>query len=182
MTKKDIIKKTSKLFEEFGLKIATMDRISSHLGVSKKTLYKHFSNKEDIINYYLKYSYTSLIKEIESKFDLNPIEYLVFIDNLIVDKILAISPIVLEDIKKYYIDSEKIWKRNRAMFIMRFAKLLDEGKNKKLFISKINSKLLAELRLIEIELIWKRDGIRKVNVQKSEQTQLFDHFMRGILI
>ena len=38
------------LFKEFGVKSVTMDQISQHCGISKKTLYKHVDNKLDLLH------------------------------------------------------------------------------------------------------------------------------------
>ncbi|MDR1667747.1 MAG: TetR/AcrR family transcriptional regulator [Bacteroidales bacterium] len=49
MTKEHIIKTARGLFEEMGLKNTTMDDIARHAGVSKRTIYEHFKNKEDLL-------------------------------------------------------------------------------------------------------------------------------------
>ena len=47
--KNRILKKTDDMFQSFGYSKVTMEEIASGLGISKKTLYKHFSNKEHIL-------------------------------------------------------------------------------------------------------------------------------------
>ena len=37
------------LFLQFGIKSVNMDQIASRCGISKKTLYKHVKNKEDLL-------------------------------------------------------------------------------------------------------------------------------------
>jgi len=44
-----IINKAGELFLNLGFKSVTMDDISSELGISKKTLYKYFSNKVSLV-------------------------------------------------------------------------------------------------------------------------------------
>ena len=44
-----IIEGAMKLFVQFGVKAVTMDQVSKSLGMSKKTLYKHFCNKADLV-------------------------------------------------------------------------------------------------------------------------------------
>ena len=46
--KNRIIDTAEKRFSQYGFKRVTMDDIASDLGISKKTLYKHFKSKEDI--------------------------------------------------------------------------------------------------------------------------------------
>ncbi len=47
--KERIIEETSKLFFQNGIKSMTMSDIASHLGISKRTLYEVFKDKEDLL-------------------------------------------------------------------------------------------------------------------------------------
>lgn len=48
-TKIKILEKSKELFEQFGFTKVTMEEIALSLSISKKTLYKHFNNKEHIL-------------------------------------------------------------------------------------------------------------------------------------
>lgn len=47
--KQTIIKKALEDFMQYGFKSFTMDDLASQLGISKKTLYEHFSSKNDLV-------------------------------------------------------------------------------------------------------------------------------------
>lgn len=47
--KEKILEKSNELFLNLGFKSVTMDEIASALGVSKKTIYKYFKNKTELI-------------------------------------------------------------------------------------------------------------------------------------
>lgn len=47
----EIIAKAKELFQRYGLRPVTMDDIAKELGVSKKTLYKYFANKEELVSH-----------------------------------------------------------------------------------------------------------------------------------
>ncbi|HIB47117.1 MAG TPA: TetR/AcrR family transcriptional regulator [Flavobacteriaceae bacterium] len=47
--KEKIVQKASEMFLNLGFKSVTMDDIANELGISKKTIYTHFNNKETII-------------------------------------------------------------------------------------------------------------------------------------
>ncbi len=44
-----IVEQSLQLFDQFGVKAVTMDQVSAACGISKKTLYKYVSNKEDLM-------------------------------------------------------------------------------------------------------------------------------------
>jgi predicted transcriptional regulator len=48
--KDKILFKATEMFLNLGFKSVTMDDIANELGVSKKTIYNHFSNKTDLVN------------------------------------------------------------------------------------------------------------------------------------
>lgn len=47
--KKKIIEKATEMFLKLGFKSVTMDDIANELGISKKTIYKYFKNKEELV-------------------------------------------------------------------------------------------------------------------------------------
>ena len=48
--KLDILNRSAGVFLRLGLRSVTMDDLSSELGISKKTLYQYFSDKDSLIN------------------------------------------------------------------------------------------------------------------------------------
>lgn len=54
MLKERIIKQAGKKFYRYGVKRVSMDDLASSLGISKRTLYENFKDKEDILNSYLR--------------------------------------------------------------------------------------------------------------------------------
>ncbi|WP_417368990.1 TetR/AcrR family transcriptional regulator [Flavobacterium beibuense] len=44
-----ILKKANEMFLAYGFKSVTMDDIATELGISKKTIYQHFANKNDLV-------------------------------------------------------------------------------------------------------------------------------------
>ena len=50
MTVKDrIIEEASELFSQSGVRSITMDELAKHLGISKRTIYENFKDKEDLL-------------------------------------------------------------------------------------------------------------------------------------
>lgn len=48
--KKTILEKSGEVFLKYGFKTATMDDIANELAISKKTIYKYFKNKEQLVD------------------------------------------------------------------------------------------------------------------------------------
>lgn len=76
--KKNILEKASALFIQRGFKSVTMDDLAEALGISKKTLYAHFENKNQLVRestFYIFHKVADEIDEIRNK-AAHPIEEL----------------------------------------------------------------------------------------------------------
>jgi AcrR family transcriptional regulator len=45
----ELVVKSAEMFLQYGFKTVTMDDIAQEMGISKKTIYKHFPNKESLV-------------------------------------------------------------------------------------------------------------------------------------
>ncbi|WP_053970524.1 TetR/AcrR family transcriptional regulator [Mangrovimonas sp. ST2L15] len=74
--KNEILKTAADMFLNYGFKSVTMDEIANALGMSKKTLYQNYSNKETLVEAVVLYMFEIIstgIDEIRKK-ENNPIE------------------------------------------------------------------------------------------------------------
>ena len=69
--KKNIILKATELFMKLGFKSVTMDDIAKEMGISKKTIYTHFNNKETIIGVVTDHVFETVCEDIDAICDLN---------------------------------------------------------------------------------------------------------------
>ncbi len=67
--KRKIIRGAESLFMKYGVRSISMDDIARHLSVSKKTLYQHFEDKEDIVTIDVSVSYRSDVTGIRTDKD-----------------------------------------------------------------------------------------------------------------
>lgn len=59
-----ILNTASDLFLSLGFKSVTMDDLANEMGISKKTIYKYFSNKEDLVDATTTYVHTQISETI----------------------------------------------------------------------------------------------------------------------
>ncbi|MGY6650014.1 TetR/AcrR family transcriptional regulator [Wenyingzhuangia sp. IMCC45574] len=87
--KEKILNKANEMFLTYGFKSVTMDDISKDLGISKKTIYTHFSNKTDLINETTLFMHENIecgINEICEQ-NLNAIEELFEVKRFVLEKL-----------------------------------------------------------------------------------------------
>lgn len=59
-----ILKKSGEIFLKFGFKSVTMDDIANELAISKKTIYKYFKNKFDLVDNTVNYIHNEMHKSV----------------------------------------------------------------------------------------------------------------------
>jgi len=176
-----IIAKARELFFRYGVKSVTMD----DLGISKKTIYLHFEDKDDIV-------YQLMLWEMNQdkcdwddleKTSKDVIERTVKSMELIKQAFTEINPTAFFDIKKYHPKSWQIFQDHKQNFILAsIIKDLKDGIEQGYFRPDIKVDILAKMRLEQIELGFDPQVFppQKFGIVEVELTML-DNFIRGIL-
>jgi hypothetical protein len=99
-----ILEKSNELFLKLGFKSVTMDEIASSLGVSKKTIYKYFKNKTELVGEVTNLMFSSICTGIDSICALkkNPIEEVFDIKRLIMSNLKDEKSSPQYQLQKYY--------------------------------------------------------------------------------
>ena len=108
-----IIEKAGELFFEYGIKNISMDELASSLGISKRTIYENFKDKEDILRFLI----TKLSNERNKIFKefleegLNVVEIFIKVIEIQMDMPVS-SAKFIQDIYKYYPKITKLLQEN----------------------------------------------------------------------
>jgi predicted transcriptional regulator len=183
--KERIIAKAREQFFRYGIKSVTMDDIASELGISKKTIYQHFEDKDELV-------YQLMLTEIATdecewdelnKGSSNVVEKTMKSMDLCKDSFTEINPSAFFDIKKYHPRTWKLFQEHKEKFVFEMIKKdLVEGIEQGFFRADIKVDILTRMRLEQVEMgfdpnIFPPSKFKMVDVQLT----LLDHFMRGML-
>jgi AcrR family transcriptional regulator len=179
-----ILRGAKELFFMYGLKRVTMDDICRHLGMSKKTLYQFFKNKEDLIEALLENNLSENKKEFESIFKKsnNSIQEIILLMEHLADMFSEINPHVFYDLQKYHPVIWKQFKEFKETFLFQMiVNNLEKGIQEGLYRHTINKEILARLRIEETEMALNPMLFHKEKYKIAEiQLELLDHFLHGI--
>lgn len=103
-TKLRILKEAGVMFSKYGLRSVTMDSIASELGISKRTLYETFKDKDDLVSQAIEEgakAHKKYCQKIISESD-NVIEAIFKIGKLNHELFSKINPVFFEDFRKYH--------------------------------------------------------------------------------
>ena len=141
-----IIQQAGELFMKHGVKRISMDEIASRLGISKRTIYQNFEDKEDLLLQYIRH--LELIKSEYIK-DLSKNEHTVvhvFLKTIEMHKEFDfINIIFIDDVKKYYpkANQELIDQQNRGISFIR--QFLEEGMAQSVIRKDLNIEVVSFL-------------------------------------
>ncbi|WP_229252561.1 TetR/AcrR family transcriptional regulator [Dyadobacter helix] len=180
-----IIKSALSLFWRYGIKSVTMDDIAHDLGISKRTIYQHFPDKEAILVLVIEQELTSQKCEMEKLGEAapNPIDEMLRASEQIRICMVNINPVFLYDLKKYYPKAWNLFAVYKNDFILRgIRENLLRGKHTGLYRDDIDVNILSILRIEQIELafdptIFPPDKFNMTDLQ----LEFVQHFLRGVL-
>ncbi|MBP7102540.1 MAG: TetR/AcrR family transcriptional regulator [Bacteroidales bacterium] len=183
-TKKDIIKRTLSLVIERGLK-TSMDEIAQSLCVSKRTIYEHFENKDDLI-------YHCIDSMIEEGFEginemllktSNPIEELFPILHENVRQIYGHRFKILDELKRIYpAIHEACLVKHKEQYYSRLKDVISRGKKEGLFRKDIHEEIIIfYMPIISTALSSQKITLSENYSMKDVFSNIMVPFMRGML-
>lgn len=180
-----ILKGAESLFMKYGVRSISMDDIARHLAVSKKTLYQHFEDKEDIVTITCQSHIDGVyeeFREIEKSAE-NAIEELAKISLCLKQNSAEMNPTLLFDLQKYHPKAWSIWVNHKNKFIREsVVRNLKQGIEEGYFRPEINVDVIATMRLALVELPFDDQIFPTSKFKLAEvQMQLFDHFVYGLV-
>ncbi len=173
-----------KIFLERGFHKTSMDEIAKELKVSKKTVYKYYSTKEELIGTIqkkLEEEVRRKLEEIISSND-NTIVKLRELSNFISDFFLKVGIKWAEDLKTYY---PQIWdefeKRRRENIVDTFSRILAQGKKENLIVDKPDE-IIVQTITSGLQGVVNPGFLINTNYSLSEAFNItFDILISGIL-
>ena len=179
-----ILKTSLELFFKYGIKRVTMDDIAKKLGMSKKTIYQFYKEKDDLVNQLCEVEmqkHEEVFRTIEKQSQ-DPIHEIVLISNTMSEMMQNINPIFFLDLQKFH---------NRAFLI--FQKFKEEcaykdllrnikaGKELGVYRMDVDEEFAAKYRLAQIDMLMFGNffSFEKISFTQTHQL-LLDSFVYGI--
>ncbi len=151
--KKKILSKALTLFSEYGPRTTTMDDVAAFSGVSKKTLYKHFENKADLIDTL----YRRLMNHVEVKIRQvldradDAVSEFLSVSRLILKFSAFFPPAVIRQLKQDHVEVYSELRLFRTQFLpVTLSYNIERGKGRGLYKQGVNSNIVAHLFLSQL--------------------------------
>ena len=182
--KEFILDEAEKLFMKYGTKSITMDDVAKQLGMSKKTIYANFKDKDELVtNLVIKMMHKDECNmEERTQLSENAVDEIFLMMDFLKQMLSNINPIIFYDLQKYHNKAYKIMMDFHQNHIYDHVKIcLERGIKENVFREDINTEILSQARVAQINWIFESDLIRSGKHSLYEVIQeLTTHFLFGI--
>jgi AcrR family transcriptional regulator len=181
---KNILEKVRDLYVRYGIKSVTMDDVSHHIGISKKTLYQHVVDKNDLVLKVFDMENDDTCTQFECAFntDSNAIEQLFDVHRWVIKRMKNYSPVSDYDLRKYYPDLfRKIEKTRRERMYDFVINNLRKGKKEGIYRSDLDEEIITKIHVSRIQNTF--DSELLTNEEKTSFKTFYEFFVyhiRGI--
>lgn len=183
--KDKILEGAHSLFIQYGVRSVSMDDVARALSMSKKTLYQHFSNKDDLVTEAVRLHMEREAREFDDIHDEadNAIEELFLLSRCMREHLMNLNPSLLYDLQKYHANAWELFQQFKKQYLMgQIRRNLERGIAEGFFRSEINAKVLAIYRVESVQLVFNDQLFPRPEFDFANvQLQVFDHFVHGLL-
>lgn len=180
----DILKKAIEMFNRYGLRPVTMDDIAREMSISKKTLYKYFANKEELVTR----AVVKMFEEISGNMTQllehkgNAIDMLFSMDEVICSTIERHDPSMQFQLERYYPEVSAMLEglKKETVFKM-MENNISRGKKEGLFREELDAQVVTYLYYSRAQLMMEEDmGPFKDRPITDVMREILIYHVRGI--
>lgn len=180
MIKSQIVHIAYDLFIQHGIKGVSMDDVAKSAGVSKRTLYESFEDKEALLAAGIEQKfqdYTQRLAKIE-KGHFNALEIILLFYEDVIGNLNRHNEKFYTDLKKYPKVLEQIEQNGKLADEKGFA-LLNKGVKEELFLKNVNLKLITTLEKECLKMLQTSHAFEEFSITEVFSTTLLT-FLKGI--
>ena len=162
-------------FQEYGIREVNMEKMAEYLGISKGTIYNHFSSKDEIVEFAVRLKIDSIkdFHKILFDYQLGFVERYYKAIQYYTQQLYDISLLIIDDLKELYPEVWGLISNFQDAAMKGFIRYYEEGMASGNFI-KVNPKLLAREDRLFFELLFNQSFLIKNNLTLREAFN--DHF------
>ncbi len=163
-----------------------MDDIARQIGISKKTIYQHFTDKDDIVFQVMHYrmeldrkNADCQMAEIE-----NPIEEMLMVSEMMRTQLATMNPSLIIDVQRHYPRAWQVFTDFKEKFVLeQIRENLRRGVAQGLYLASVDIEIMSRLRIELVQLGFNEliFPVSRSRTLADVQIQLLHHFIRGIL-
>jgi AcrR family transcriptional regulator len=182
--KEKILKGVEELFFKYGIKNITMDEIARHLGMSKKTIYQYFKDKDEIVHSLMLHSLEQDKCRIKNTYanSKNVVEEVFKMMDEMREMFGRINPILFYELHKFYPQTWEVFQEFKSTFILNMVEAsLKRGQADGYIRNDIDLKIMSRHRVEMIQEALRGEAFPSDQFNLLDvQLALSEHFLYGV--
>lgn len=152
-----IKEKARELFSQHGMKSTSMDDIAKHAGISKKTIYQFFADKNELVHAIVE----DLIQSYEQLFEISrssaqdAVDEVLKQDSALLKMWSGIRPSFIYELEKYFPDAFELLEQYRSYILDNIIINLKRGKEEMVYRDDIDVEFISDLRMHQLANVLK---------------------------
>lgn len=180
-----ILTKAHELFMQYGIRGVSMDEVAKDLGISKKTIYQFYQDKDALVEavIHLETSESQNRCNLFKEKSENALQELFLSMDMMLTLLAKIHPSVIHDIEKYHPKANQKYKdfKNKYLYTTIKDNLL-RGIEEGIYRENINVEILTSFRLITSFIIFNPSAFPNTQTSLPKlAAEITDHFIYGII-
>lgn len=172
------------MFMRFGIRSVSMDEIASQLGMSKKTLYQHFVDKDELVEAVVEGDIRHEEQECLSSCQAadNAIQEVFILMQSVLSQLREMNPVVIYDLQKFHPKAFRHFDKHKNEFILTMVQRnMERGIKEGLYRPDISIDILSRYRLESMFIPFNLDAFPPSKYNLVEVTkEMMVHFTYGI--
>jgi AcrR family transcriptional regulator len=179
-----ILTEADDLFCKFGVKRITMDDVAKQLGMSKKTIYQHFKDKNELVYVLIQNMLQAQMKVMDEQAASaeNAVQEVFLVVTHLQDMLSKMNPMIFYDLQKYHPEVWTLFKNFRYSYMKDcLLKNLSWGVKEGLFREKMNFEIMSTMRIEQCDMVFNQIVFPPGKYMISDVlTEITEHYLYGL--
>ncbi len=155
-----IAQKAHDLFLRYGIRSISMDEIASQLGISKKTIYQFYADKDALVDSAIDIVVSTNTSEccVHREESENPVHEILVATDMVQEMLKTMNPTIMYDLQKYHPAAYKKIADHKNEFLYKLIKEnLEQGVALQLYRPELNIEIMSRFRLASVFMMFSPD-------------------------
>ncbi|MCK4640697.1 MAG: TetR/AcrR family transcriptional regulator [Candidatus Marinimicrobia bacterium] len=167
-----------------GVRNFTIEKLASDLKISKKTIYKYFSTKEEFVEKVLLYNFADLFTKVRNlpEHPEDPLKHILMVLNIILNHVSVISSSSVYEVKLYYPNVWKQVEEFRQDLMRNLNDAFMKAQRMGLIRKNLEMSFITEMIMNIVQTIFQPEFFINYSYSISEMIRMFiDFIMNGLM-
>lgn len=179
-----ILEKATELFMRYGIRSVSMDDIATQLGISKKTIYQSFADKDELVDAMIDGDIRQMQLECDrcQRQSGNAIEEIFLTMDMIQGHLQNMNPMLLYDLQKFHFRSFQKFMAHKNSYLLDIIRQnMEKGIAEGLYRKNLNTDILSRFRLESLMIPFNMDQFPPAKFNLVEVMKIIlEHFLFGL--